>query len=306
MKNKAYLPSEVDFKIEDIANRNEPLNVLMCTPDHFDIIDVKNVHMEGQAGNLDKEKAKSQWNSQKEIYQTLKTRGVINDYWEIKGQMDCEDMVFCANQTFPWINNKNEKLVILSKMRHPSRQKEVAYFKEFFENKGYQTIDLKKSEMFEGMGDAIPHYGKNLIYGGFGHRTKKETYDEIAETLDVTIVCLELIDSRFYHLDTCFIPLDEESVILCPEAFTLEGLKVIEKLFSNVIRIPSTEASGLFSLNAHTINNQKNGKKAAIIQYGSIFTYNALEKSGFEVFEIDTAEFMKSGGSVFCMKMMTY
>lgn len=303
---KAYLPSEVDFRIEEIPNRTEPQNVLMCTPDYFDIIDVKNVHMEGQAGKLNKKEALRQWESLKKAYQQLLSKGILKDYWEIKGQPSCEDMVFCANQTFPWKTAAGEKVVVLSEMRHPSRQQEVPFFKTLFESKGYQTLRLKNAEMFEGMGDAIPHFGKNLIYGGYGHRTKKETYDELAALLNVTIVCLELIDERFYHLDTCFVPLDEDSVMLCPEAFTLDGLKVIESMFTNVFRIPAFEAAALFSLNAHTVNNVENGKKAAILHYGSKFTFEVLEKNGFEIIEIDTSEFMKSGGSVFCMKMMAY
>ena len=31
-----------------------------------------------------------------------------------------------------------------------------------------------------------------------------------------------------------------------------------------------------------------------------------LKGEGFKVYEVDTSEFMKSGGSVFCMKMMHY
>ena len=31
-----------------------------------------------------------------------------------------------------------------------------------------------------------------------------------------------------------------------------------------------------------------------------------LRSAGFNVVEVDTSEFMKSGGSVFCLKMMVY
>ena len=47
-----------------------------------------------------------------------------------------------------------------------------------------------------------------------------------------------------------------------------------------------------------------NGVKTAILQHGSTVTVDVLDKEGYNVIEIDTSEFMKSGGSVFCMKMM--
>ncbi|MFN3940306.1 MAG: hypothetical protein ACK4IY_06945 [Chitinophagales bacterium] len=52
-------------------------------------------------------------------------------------------------------------------------------------------------------------------------------------------------------------------------------------------------------------NAQKN-KSAAIIQRGNPVTLNLLQQCAAHVVEVDTSEFIKSGGSVFCMKMMVY
>ncbi|WMJ72070.1 arginine deiminase family protein [Cytophagaceae bacterium ABcell3] len=302
--SKVYNIHNLDFSIDQVSNRPEPARVLMTTPEFFDIVDVKNPHMEGQSGKLDKELAIKQWHQIKMAYKELVHRQVLDAYLEIQGVEGCEDMVFAANQTFPWITKTGEKVVIMSKMRHPSRQKEVQYFEKYFQGHDYKVIHLKKTNMFEGMGDAIPHYGKNLIYGGYGHRTDPVAYEEISELLDVPIVLLELVNDKFYHLDTCFIPLDENTVILCKEAFTEEGLAVINKLFSEVVEVPVEEAEKFFSLNAHIIN--LDGAKTAILHKGSTVTKNALQKKGFEIKEVDTSEFIKSGGSVFCMKMMVY
>jgi N-dimethylarginine dimethylaminohydrolase len=94
--------------------------------------------------------------------------------------------------------------------------------------------------------------------------------------------------------------------MLCKEAFTSEGLNIIESMFSKVFYIPESEAIKTFCLNAHVIQNDKNGKKAAILQRGSIHALEALKQCGYKVYETETSEFMKSGGSVFCMKMMLY
>jgi len=305
LKNKTYAPSEIDFTLSEIPSRAEPRKVLIATPEYFDVVDVKNVHMEGKAGAVDKNKAVAQWNSLRAVYLSWKQEGVLEDVLEIKGVRDLEDMVFTANQSFPWLLD-GVKVAVMSRMRHPSRQREVPYFREFYEKRGYQILELKGSYYFEGMGDLIPHYGKNLLHGGYGHRTEADAYQEIAQLLKVPIVLLKLEDPRFYHLDTCFLPADENTVLLTPAAFRKEDLQRLRKLFKTIIEIPDEEADRFFALNAHLINDQKTKKKAAVLQKGTTVMKRELNNLGFEVTEIDTSEFMKSGGSCFCMKMMFY
>ena len=304
-ENRVYKPSEVNFRIEDVEERQAPRKVLMCTPDFFKVVDVKNVYMEDNIGNIDTTLAQEQWQSLKSTYLKLRQRGILEEVYVIKGVEGLEDMVFAANQSFPWLLD-DEKLVILSKMRHERRQREVPYFRDYYHTLGYRTIELNKTKNFEGRGDVILHFGKNLIYGGYGYRSNADAYIEIAELLKVPVVTLELIDPRFYHLDTCFIPVDQHTVFLVPDAFTEDGLAGLSKLFRNIIKIPVEEAEQFFALNAHCINDIATGAKVAIVQTGTTVMKHELELQGFEVLELDTSEFMKSGGSVFCMKMMLY
>ncbi|MFN0050235.1 MAG: dimethylarginine dimethylaminohydrolase family protein, partial [Cytophagales bacterium] len=217
-----------------------------------------------------------------------------------------EDMVFTANQSFPWVAKSGEKIVVLSKMRHESRKREVPFFKSFYENIGYKTIELQHTEMFEGMGDLIYHTGKRLLYGGYGHRTVKNAYNELAQILDCPIIAVELKDERFYHLDTCFVSLGVDAAMIAKEAFTQEGLDVLHKMYKRVHYIPVNEAIDNFALNATTLFNHSTSKRMAFIHPGAKNTNDILKKEGFEVIETDTTEYMKSGGSVFCMKMMVY
>lgn len=274
----------------------------MCSPDYFDIVDVKNVHMQGHIGNTDKAQVNAQWQSLKDAYDALLTNKVLDEVSVIPGAPGCEDMVFCANQTLPWKMEDGSEVVVMSRMRHESRQREVPYFEEFFKNKGFKPLHFNNVKMFEGMGDVIPHPGKRLLYGGYGHRTTAEAYDELAQMLQTPVVALELINPKFYHLDTCFVPLSKDSVMLCKEAFTEDGLAMIRQLFTKVYYIPEYEAEKYFSLNAHAFD--AHGTKTAILQKGSAITVDVLKQEGYNVVEIETGEFMKSGGSVFCMKMM--
>ncbi len=306
VENKAYTAKEVDFTINDIKDRAEPRNILMASPEYFDVVDVKNVHMAGNAGKIDKKLAHIQWNELKSAFNHAVKEGILDKVLVIDGAKDCEDMVFTANQSFPWIAENGDKIVVMSKMRHDSRKREVPFFEAYYKNLGYNTLHLTQTQLFEGMGDLIPHIGKRLLYGGYGHRTNKDAYKELAAILQVPIVALELIDERFYHLDTCYVSLGNEAVMICKEAFTDEGLSVLAKLYKRVYYIPISEAIDNFALNAHTVFDYKTNKKMVFIHKGTTFTYNILKKEGFEIYEVDTSEYMKSGGSVFCMKMMVY
>lgn len=302
--NKVYSLSEIDFIVHQIADRQDPRKVVMCTPEYYDVKDVKNVYMNNKAVNP--LVVKRQWLKLKDEYLRLKDRKLIDDLLFIRGVPECEDMVFVINQSFPWQYATGEKVAVMSKMKHSSRQKEIEFVKQFYLEIGYNVLELNRTLVFEGQGDTLPHPGKRLLYGGYGHRTTKEAYDEIAELLRVPVVALELIDERFYHLEKCFLPLDIDTVMICPEAFTFESLQAIKLMFKNVIRIPPIEASGRFSLTSHILYDRKTKTKSALIHYGSSFAYQALEKEGFDIVEVDTSEFIKSGGSVAGLKMMIY
>lgn len=298
--------TSIDFSIDAIPAQAIPRKVLMCTPDHFAIVDDKNPHMEGNQGNVDPKIAAVQWERIKEIYEQLVKDGLLESFNEIQGEAGREDMVFAANQTFPWLSKNGEKEVLLSNMKHPSRQKEVAFYKQYFEKIGYKTLEIPDTFIVEGMGDLIPHPGKRIIYAGHGKRTEAQALEEVASVLETPVIALELVDDKLYHLDTAFMPLDENTAMVCHEAFTNDGLFSILNMFEDIISVPYAEAAKNFSMNAHCINDPVSGKKAAIIQEGSAYTTAMLKKYGYDVYEVDTSEFMKSGGSVFCLKMMLY
>jgi len=290
--------------VNQVAARREPLNVIMCTPLHFKIVDEKNVHMKGNLGNTDPDLAQKQWKSLRDIYQQEADSGNIDSLTVMEGAKGCEDMVFCANQSFPWIDYEGENIVVMSRMKHESRQREVGDFETFYELKDYRIFNPPGEGCLEGMGDLIPMPGKRMIFGGYGHRTEFQTLVDIHETLDTDLITLHLVSDSFYHLDTCFIPLDQHTVMIVPLAFDEEGLQKIHSYFKEVIEIPYHEAAVGFALNAHVVNGHKH--KFAIIQKNNPITTNILKSKGYKVYEVDTSEFMKSGGSVFCMKMMYY
>ncbi|RYZ51580.1 MAG: hypothetical protein EOP49_11370 [Sphingobacteriales bacterium] len=304
MSAKAYYSGSLPFDIESLPFRSEPEDVLMVRPDCYNIVDEKNVHMKGMGQKLDRDLAQQQWSTLLGTYESLQQSGLLRKVHVMDGAAGCEDMVFCANQSLPWVTASGDRVAVMSNMRHPSRQREVSFIQSFYEQQQYRCMHFSGYITFEGMGDVIPQPGRRLLFGGYGQRTAKGAYIELSEMLDTPVVALQLVNPNFYHLDTCFLPISDTAVAICKEAFSTDGYKMIYKLFEEVYEIPEPEATGCFSLNAHLIHNVT--EKVAILQKGSETTRALLSEKGFRLIELDTSEFMKSGGSVFCMKMMLY
>ncbi len=62
---------------------------------------------------------------------------------------------------------------------------------------------------FEGAGDAL--FVGDHLFQAWGFRTDQAAHAEVARYLDVESTSLQLVDPRFYHLDTCFCPLDDHT-----------------------------------------------------------------------------------------------
>jgi N-dimethylarginine dimethylaminohydrolase len=293
-----HTPEELDaLDLASVPDRPEPKRVLMCTPEHFDVVDVKNAFMAGNVGAVDSAEARREW---AELRRAFEAAG--HEVVTIPAAEGLEDMVFSANQVLPGVGPDGEPYVLLSRMRYPSRQREVPHYRAWFEGRGYKILTLGDSvDRFEGQGDALWHPGKQLLWGGYGQRTSLEAYDAISEALGVPVIALGLADPRFYHLDTCFAPLAADAALVFPGAFTETGREVIARVFPRVIEASERDAIEFFACNAHALDEQ-----VVIIQRGADETVAKLRAAGFDVVEVETREFMKSGGSVACLKMMVY
>ncbi len=273
--------------------------VLMVSPDYFNVEYAINPYMTTEDGKLQKvdvQKAHSQWNKLKDTYTRLGFSVEV-----IPGVQGLPDMVFTANQSFPfWDSEKNKPSVILSNMRSPYRNPEVCFFEDYYSKNNYDVFYLEKSS-FEGNGDALIRPETKEIYGGYGFRTDKSVYQDIEKITGHKVFLLELKSEYFYHLDTCFSILGKDSVAIVKEAFTNDDLEIIRRSFNDVIEIDLREARENFAGNCHSPDG-----KHVLLHPGSEKFKTQLKKKGFEIIEIDTSEYIKSGGSVFCMKMMHY
>lgn len=291
-------PDQVRSALAESSPLEAPARVLMVTPDHFSVDYIINPHMEGNIGTVDQNEARWQW----EVIRD-KFRNFGLQLHELPGEPGLPDMVFSANQSLPLLDKSGRKHALMSIMHSEQRQEEVPFFEQWYRRNGYEIhhFDTDQISDFEGMGDAIWHFKKRLIWGGFGYRSSPAAYEYIAEKFDIPVVILELKNPSFYHLDTCFCVLNTDTVLVYPPAFTSEGMELIRAGFNNVIEAPPSEAEELFACNAACPNGRN-----VVIQKGCKEVNQALKKHKFAFHEVDTSEFLKSGGSVFCMKMMLW
>ena len=184
--------------------------VLMCRPDHYGIEYEINPWMH-VAVQVDHTLAEAQWQALHSTYADLGLR--IELATPVAG---LPDMVFTANAAVLW-----DGRAVLSNFHHPERAGEEPHWRQELERLGLEVHELPRSLSFEGAGDAL--FVGDRLFCGFGFRTDRASHRPVARILEVEVVSLELIDSRFYHLDTCFCPLDATTVLVAPDAFSGES-----------------------------------------------------------------------------------
>jgi N-dimethylarginine dimethylaminohydrolase len=275
-----------------------PTSALMCAPDHYQVLALRNAYLSGHTTTVDLPKAQRQWS---ELKQAFDAAGCAVSL--IAPMPFQEDMVFCANQSLVGTRPDGEKVALMSAMRHSSHRREVEAFESWYKDKGYRIIKLKTGghEIFEGSADAVWHPGKRLLWGGFGFRSEPEIFEQVAKAFHAPVILLKLVNQRFYHLDSCFCPLTPEAVLIHPAAFDASSLELILKMFPIVVTATEHDAVIKMACNSAIIRS-----RTAILQKGASAVANHMHALGLGVYEVDTSEFIKSGGSVYSMKQFLF
>ncbi|TNE92547.1 MAG: amidinotransferase [Deltaproteobacteria bacterium] len=270
--------------------REPDRSVLMADPSFFDVEYVINAHMAGQIGQVDRKRARRQWQALHDVFEAIGLHVSVAE-----GVLGLPDLVFTANQSFPV--RDGTRRVVLSQMALPPRRAEVAHIARHFEERGFECLALPEGSVLEGMGDVLWHPGRRFAYAGWGFRTQRASLDAFADAIGAPVLALKLVDERFYHLDTCLAPLDESCALYVEEAFTPEGRAAIRTCFPDAVAVPVDEAARGFACNGVTTRGH------FIVQRGCAFSTSVARSRGLSVVEVETGEFLKSGGSVGCLHM---
>ena len=258
-------------------------DLLLCPPDFYGIEYEINPWM-NRAQAASPQLARAQWQGLHEKLNSLGCRIEL-----VSPQPKLPDMVFTANAGLV-VGNK----FIRSNFRFKERQGEEAHFEKWFAERGYETVHLPDGQFFEGEGDAL--FCGDVLFCGYRFRSDIRSHQFIGDALNCLVISVELIEDRFYHLDTCFCPLPDGSAIWYPGAFDDYGQKAIRLHVPKLIDVAPEEAK-------HFACNAVPFAKEIVLPDNCPKLSAALTDSGWHTHPLPMTEFLKAGGACKCLTL---
>ncbi|MDT5134410.1 MAG: hypothetical protein QOE41_3721 [Mycobacterium sp.] len=250
----------------------------MTPPDFFAVDYAINPWMDVTTP-VDVHAARQQWNR---LYHTYLQLGHSVDL--VEPMPGLPDMVYAANGGLIV-----DHTAVVARFRFSERAAESVAYAKWMSSLGYRPTHTR--HVNEGQGDLL--VAGEMVLAAYGFRTDARAHAEIARALRMPVISLELVDPRFYHLDTALAILDDHTIAYYPPAFGAAARAQLRALFPDAIVVGSTDAHVL-GLNAvsdglHVVH------PAAATGFAS-----QLRDAGFEPVGVDMSELLKGGGSVKC------
>ncbi|MCX9190381.1 amidinotransferase [Carbonactinospora thermoautotrophica] len=258
---------------------SSPRHYLMCPPEHFTVSYAINPWMD-PSQPVDTDLALRQWETLRDTYRRLGHRVDV-----IEPVPGLPDMVFAANGATV-IDGK----VLGARFANPERVPEGPAYLGWFKEHGYDEHQ-EPTHVNEGEGDFL-WTGKYLL-AGTGFRTERAAHAEAQEFFGYPVISLQLVDPRYYHLDTALLVLDEENIAYYPEAFSPGSRRVLERLYPDAI-IASAQDAAVLGLNAVSDGYH------VVLPAQATGLAARLRERGYEPVPVDLSELLKGGGSVKC------
>ena len=272
-------------------------HLMMSSPQHFEVSYTINPWMDPSQWSVSAERladdARRGWAQLKATYERLGAR--VSTQPPVPG---LPDMVFTANAAVVL-----DRKVLLARFLCPERQGEEAHNRAFFEALQQQgqvdeIIEPPPGLFFEGAGDAIWDASRRIVWTGYGQRSSRGMHSAIESLYGVPTVPLELVDPRFYHLDTCFCVLAGGEVLWYPAAFSPEAANAVRRLAGEDMLIEATEEDAM-----HLGVNSVCLGRDVVMCHASAATRAALIARGYAVHVVPLASFNRSGGAAYCLTL---
>jgi N-dimethylarginine dimethylaminohydrolase len=268
--------------------------LLMCEPSHFAISYSINPWMEPAKWAASAHAvAEQQWAG---LHGALRQAGAAIEH--VVPRAGLPDLVFTANGAVV-----HDGTALLARFRYPERQGEEPVFARAFETlreRGLisRVAKLPGGAVLEGAGDCLFDPARNLFWMGFGQRSELAAADAVAAAFGLDVVPLQLVDPRFYHLDTAFCPLPSGEVIYHAGAFSDAARAEIAGRVSESKRIVlSEEEAAQFCANAVCVG------RTIVMSRCSDALRKRLERRGYAVVATPLDAFLQSGGSAACLTL---
>jgi N-dimethylarginine dimethylaminohydrolase len=287
----------VEVSIEASATGGQPPQLLMSPPDFFEVAYSINPWMNPGEWQLDAKRlardAAAGWDHLRASYESLGAKVIVKP--AAKGW---PDLVFTANCAVV-LDGK----AILARYLKAERAGEEEHGQRMFEQlkaRGLidQVVRTPEGVYFEGAGDAIFDANRRVMWMGYGQRSCRAAHHTIEQVLGIPTISLELVDPRFYHLDTAFCLLPGGEVIYHPGAFTEDGREQIRAVVgpTRLIEAPAEDADAL-AVNAVCID------RVVVMCHCSDALRAQLEARGYHVHVVPLGSFNRSGGAAYCLTL---
>jgi len=250
----------------------------MTAPTFFAVEYAINPWMDTSA-TVDTHRALNQWETLRQTYKELGHTVEL-----VEPVAGLPDMVYAANGGLV-VNGK----AVVARFAYPQRAGESIAYAEWMTRHGYQPAETR--HVNEGQGDLL--VVGSIVLAGYGFRTDRRAHNEIARLVGMPVVSLELVDPRFYHLDTALAVLDDSTIAYHPPAFSPAARARLLELFPDAIEVERADAD-VFGLNAVS-----DGRNVVLPAAATGFA-EQLRTAGFTAVGIDLSELLKGGGSVKC------
>ncbi|GAA4840013.1 dimethylargininase [Kitasatospora terrestris] len=256
-----------------------PRRYLMCRPEYFEVSYAINPWMDPDKP-VDTDLAVLQWERLAARYRALGHTVELID--PIPG---LPDMVYAANGATV-VGGR----VLGARFRNAERAAEGPAYLRWFREHGYaETLDPE--HVNEGEGDFLTT--ASWLLAGRGFRSSAASHREAEAFLGRPVLSLDLVDPRYYHLDTALAVLDGDEIMYNPAAFAPHSLDLLRRHFPGALLATPAEAE-VFGLNAVSDGLHVFLPEAAHTLAGQ------LAARGFRPEPVDLSELLKGGGSVKC------
>jgi len=258
---------------------------LMCEPTYFTVEYSINPWMD-PSRPVSTELAVKEWTELADIYRRW---GHTVEF--IQPQRGLPDMVFAANS-----GTVIDGRVLGARFRAPQRAAEADHYRRWFLDHGYRDVYMP-TKTNEAEGDFT--WTGEVLLAGTGFRTDPGAHAEAQEILGVPVVSLNLVDPRYYHLDTALCVLSPAAagrrahVAYYPEAFSPGSQRVLNRLYPDAIVATPADAECL-GLNA--VSDGRN----VVLPMEATHLADQLINHGYEPSFLDISELRKSGGGPKC------